>query len=151
MKLIQSKGEFMLLIIFLSIVLFMIYYMINMFSYFDPARWCYVKIEGDIVSGSETTIRKAILVLKKDDPAAYESLCHYVDRVSERNCIVADHKISKKEFEEGWHQLGCYVRGTKTIYLKPTRVETEDVIQERAWVIKKYTEYSKNFWDNYKK
>ena len=151
MRIIQSKGEFVILVIFFGIVLFMIYYMVNMFSYFDPGRWCYIKIEGDIMAGNESTVREAIFVLKNHDAAAYQSLCQYVDRVSERNCIVADHKTAKKDFEEGWDQPGCYVRGTKTIYLKPTKDDTEDVIQERAWVIKKYTGYSKNFWDNYKK
>jgi len=129
----------------LILLLFFIF-IINRISYFDPLNLCYIKIEGDIVRGEETTIHKAISLIKKEDKKAYKDICKYVDTISESYCIIADWQISGPEFAEGLNLPGCYARGSKTIYIYPNKVVSEFVIRARKNDILKYTEFSKNFW-----
>jgi len=44
---------------------------------------------------------------------------------------------------------GCYIKGSKVIYIKPERQNTDLIIQKRAEILKKYSAYSKKFWDSY--
>lgn len=126
-----------------------VWFFISINSYFDPISWCRLGIDEDIMGGNEKTIRAAISLLKKTDETAYRELCRHIDRIGEKNCIIADQTIDPKRFKEGWELPGCYVNGTKIIYLKPTKSESQETIEERAWTLKHYTEFSKNFWEEY--
>ena len=126
--------------------LLLIFFIINKVSYFDPLNFCYIKIQGDIVRGEESSIHKAISLIKKEDKKAYSNLCKYVDTINENFCIVADWQISGPEFAEGLKLPGCYARGSKTIYLYPTKEISDTTINKRKNDIIKYAEFSKNFW-----
>jgi len=123
-------------------------YVVNIFSYLDPPRLCHIGITGDIVSGNEDTIRSALRLLRRDDPDAYRLTCRYVNRINEMRCQGADPRGGESEDSEvGWEKPGCYVRGSKEIQLKPEKGDSEDIIKKRAATIKKYAEYSRNFWE----
>jgi hypothetical protein len=49
--------------------------------------------------------------------------------------------------EEPWLP-GCFVRGSKTIYLKPEKEESDLIVGQRAEAIKGFMLMSKNFWEN---
>lgn len=114
---------------------------INLFSYFDPLNFCYIKIDNDILRGNQDTIKKAIKLLKKENGESYKTLCRYVDIILEQNCVInmPGQKIDKE---------GCYIKGSKVIYLKPEKQKTDLIIKKRAEIIEKYSSYSKNFWVN---
>lgn len=125
-----------------------VFIIINSASYLDPLGLCYVKIEGDIVRGNETTIHKALRLIKRENKSAYRDICKYVDVISEKNCIVADWKISGDEYAEGMKLPGCYARGSKTIYLKYDKSTSDATIKSRADDIIKYSGFSKKFWSS---
>jgi hypothetical protein len=124
-------------------------YAVNVFAYLDPPDLCYIGITGDILGGNEETIRSALRLLKSGDPEAYHTTCRYVDRIIEMRCQGADPRGGESEENEvGWDNPGCYVRGSKTIQLKPESGASGAIIEFRAATIKKYAEYSQNFWEN---
>lgn len=126
------------------ILLFGIYYVINIFSYFSPTSLCYISLNRDVLSGNKKTMHQAIALLKKEDKEVYRDLCKYVEVVSEKYCYVYDDRVEKLDYE-AW-QPGCYVKGSKTIYIKPEAGDSEDIIRKRAEDIKKYLQFSKEFW-----
>jgi len=139
----------MSLFILPAFLLATVWFFISVSSYFDPLDWCRIGINGDIMNGNEKTIKAALGLLKKTDMAAYKDLCRWVDRIGEKNCIIADQLIDAKRFQEGWDLPGCYVNGTKTIYIKPTKSESPETIEERAWALKHYSAFSKTFWEEH--
>ena len=115
----------------------------NLFSYFDPATFCYIGIDNDWAQGNQKTIQKAIRQLKAQDKVAYRTLCSSVDAIIEDYCMVIDASgggVSQPDAS------GCYVKGSKIIYVRPTKDESLAMVSQRAATIKKYAEYSKNFW-----
>ncbi len=132
-------------IILVGLLLLVSIFIINRFSYFNPLSMCYIKIEGNIVSGNEETIQKAIRKIKKTDKTAYKNLCKYVDKISEKNCVIADWHIARDEFDTGWRLPGCYVKGTKTIYLLPEKKDSTEIVEKRAEKIKEISEFSKDY------
>lgn len=122
------------------------YFFVNIFNYFDLLNFCYIKIDGDLLRGNESTIKKAIKLLKREDKTAYKTLCAYVDTISEHNCFASSRKFSL----ENWNKNGCYIKGSKVIYLKPEKRENSAIINQRKISLKKYSEYSKDFWTNNK-
>lgn len=123
-------------------IFLMFYFFVNIFNYFDPLNFCYIKIDSDLLRGNESTIKKAVKLLKKEDKIAYKTLCAYVDTISEHNCFASSRKISL----EDWNKDGCYIKGSKVIYLKPEKRENSAIINQRKISLKKYSEYSKDFW-----
>lgn len=130
------------------ILLGLIFFLINIGSYFDPLNLCYIRIEGDVVRGEEATIHKALKLIKRENKKTYKDICKYVDVISEKNCIIADWQISGDEYAEGLELPGCYARGSKTIYIKPQKTISDETIEKRKNDIIKYSEFSKNFWTN---
>jgi len=118
----------------------------NLFSYFDPLTFCYIGIENDMLRGNQKTVRKAIGLLKKEDIQSYKTLCKNVDTIVEEYCRAADPRGRGQEV--GIDEPGCYIRGSKVIYLIPTKKDNQFVINQRSEMIKKYAFFSKNFWEN---
>jgi len=133
----------------LAIILLLIFnYAINVFTYLDLPYLCHISLKQDVVSGNKVTMHKAINLLKKNDKASYKKLCRYVKTVSEKNCWAYDSRVEKLDYGE-W-QPGCYVKGSKTIYIKPEKADTDFVVKQRSEDIKKFMQMSMNFWKNYK-
>lgn len=142
--------DLIVLILLIVIIFAFLFYVINIFSYFDPLHLCYISIQGDVLQGNKETIQKAIHLIKENDKANYIMLCKYVDVISEKNCRIADVVVDPQKLREGWELPGCYIKGSKTIYLYPNSSGDDKVIQDRAEVIKKYTSVSKSFWEGLK-
>ena len=132
---------FVALIIFFAIFSFGA----NIFSYFDPLTFCYIGIENDILRGNQKTVKEALSRLKKEDIQSYKIVCKYVDTIVEDYCRATDSRVSGKEI--GTYEPGCYIRGSKIIYLIPTKTDNQFGINQRHETIKKYANYSKNFWE----
>lgn len=135
---------FYALIIF---VLIIVYFVINIFNYFDITNLCYIKTEGDLVRGNEKTIKQALKYLKKNKKNDYKMVCKYANVISEKYCILADDDIDPELLREGWSLPGCYVKGSKNIYLTPSQENDEEAIREKAEAIVKYSNFSKEFWN----
>ncbi len=118
------------------------YFFVNFFNYFDPLNFCYIKIDGDFLRGNESTIKKAIKFLRKENKLAYKTLCAHIDTISEKNCFTSSRNVSM----EDWEKDGCYIKGSKIIYLKPEKRESNIIINKRKVSLKKYSEYGKDFW-----
>jgi hypothetical protein len=113
-------------------------------SYLDIFNLCYINIDGDILRGNEKTIKDAIHLIKKDDPANYKILCKNVKTIKERYCFIPTVPIKYGT------DPGCYIRGSRVIYIIPQKEESQEVVDKRAETIKKYAEKSRIFWENNK-
>jgi hypothetical protein len=145
MKISFNKDNF-IFYFFIVFLFAIIYYTINIFSYFDATSMCYIGIQGDIMRGNEKTIRGAIKIMKKDR-SAYHDMCKYVDTIKEDYCQIADWYTKMDKYQKGLDLDGCYVRGSKTIYLRPDQNNNNDIILKRTETIKKMTGFSKEFWE----
>ena len=126
-----------------------IYFLANLSNYNDYINACSIGIEGDMLNGNKETIFKAIKMLKADDPVSYAVLCRNIDTISENHCQFADPWIAKTW--KGWDEDACYIKGSKTVYLKPEEGDNEATIKKREEMLKKYSLASRDFWDNIKK
>lgn len=133
-------------ILLASFLLTTVYFTVNYLSYWDPLRLCYISIDGVALGGNSKTIQKAIKLLKKEDREGYRALCKWVDRINERSCMSADWMLNKDQ--PGSKASGCYIRGSRIIYVKPNESDSASVIRQRADSIKRYAQYSKEFWEN---
>jgi len=135
LKIKTKSGGYLLKLFFLIVILTISTFLINLFSYFDPFSFCYIGIDNDIVKGNQSSIKKAIILIKKNDPEDYDVLCKYVDTVAENNCPGL--------------APGCYIKGSKIVLLSPTQDESALAVVTRVQTIKKYAYFSKNFWDSW--
>ena len=151
MKLWQKQSKFKMskkilkYSIFAAVLLFIVYLSMNVFSYFDPFSFCYVRIESDVLRGNRQTVKEVINMFKKDDRNGYGDFCRYVDRIKEGFCFTSS-RPANNEISQG-----CYVKGSKTIYLKPLENEGAVAVSERYNAIKKYSSFSKTFWESLRK
>jgi len=113
------------------------------FSYFNVFDFCFVKIKVPGLASSKENIKKAIRLLKKSDSATYSTFCRSIDTIVESDCRSSEWNLNQKV--EGQDSPGCYVKGSKTIYLNPliTRSLGEKEISE---LLRKYSKLSSDFW-----
>lgn len=131
---------------FILILAWLLYVLINQFAYFDAPNFCHIGLEQDVLAGNKKTMRQAIGLIKKTSRADYKNLCRYVDNIVEKNCFAFDPRVENKE--SGAWQSGCFVKGSKTIYLKPENEASAAIIKKRSEEIKKFMLMSKNFWES---
>jgi len=127
------------------LVIFSVYFFINTFSYLSIYPFCSLKIQGNILLKNEDSIREAIYIIKKDYPKSYSDLCEFVDAIKEQKCTIRDYHLFPKT-KDYLSEDGCYVKGSKTIYISPEKSASKEIIQKRAKQIMKLTAFSKNFW-----
>jgi hypothetical protein len=132
--------------IFLIILILLIGWIISLVSYFDPLALCKITLNVDVLRGNKDTLQKAIASLK-DDKQAYQDLCRNIDMISEEYCLATQ---PVKGTGQWGTEGGCYIKGSKTIYLDPNSEKSEYMIQKRAQLIKKYSQKSKEFWQDKK-
>lgn len=130
----------------ISIITVVIYFITGVFSYSDITSFCRVKIDMMSTRTSRNEIADAIRLLKKNDQESYKIFCRHVNRVSENYCRLS-HKSGSSA--KGWNEGGCYIRGSKTIYLRPNDRDAKFTTQQRAELLKKYSRASKNFWERF--
>lgn len=126
--------------------LLLIYGALNMLSYFDPLGRCYLGLSVDLLEGDRAGLRRAITTLKREDGAGYRLLCDSVSEIVERHCV--NPMFVRPKAHAVPLAPGCYVRGSRAIYLKPDEGATEPqaLAHIRADALKKYAAFSRDFW-----
>lgn len=122
--------------------IFLIYLLIT--SYVDVFSFCAIKVEGDMVIGNRGAIIAAIKMLKKQNKKSYQTLCGYVERIIENDCLAVEPRIDSSW--KGLYADGCYIRGSKTIYIKPEKNGDSQSVANRSRALMRYADYSKRFW-----
>jgi hypothetical protein len=120
-----------------TVALAVLWACLRAFAYFDPLRLCRIRIEVGLLDGNRPAIRRAIDVVRREDPVAYRTLCHFVDRITEERrdpALPRAHGAS-----------GCYVRGSRIVVL---RRDADDpaAIRRRAEALKRLAGFSAAFW-----
>jgi hypothetical protein len=113
--------------------------------HFNIYPYCNVTLTRDVLSDDRNALKRAITTLKSVDVEGYKNFCTYVDTVVEQYCKNGDSR-GDPSFVEVVPQ-GCYVRGTHTIYLTPTRF-IKGQRDPKVNIIRSLSEESKNFWEN---
>jgi len=114
---------------------------LSIFSHFDPFNACYINIDKHS-EGNRKTIQEAIKIIKNNEPNLYDDLCKYIDTISEEWCYTSTYTATV----EG--RAGCYLKGSRIIYLHPHKIPDKYYAVERVETIIKYLGYSKNFWNS---
>ncbi len=128
-------------------IAFFVYLLLT--SYVDFLGWCRIAVEGDMISGNKGAVISAIKKLKKEKRESYNTMCEYVDRIIENDCLAVEPRINSSW--SGLYADGCYIRGSKTIYIKPEKNGGEESVARRESALLRYAEFSKKFWDEQKK
>ncbi len=130
---------------------------LSAFSYFDPVRLCRIHIDVDLLDGNRSAIRRAIRLVRREDPVAYLALCRFVDRIVEERCAAGDPGadptlrgaavIPDERLDPALRHArtapGCYLKGSRVVILQ--RVD-EPAVRRRAEALKRLAVYSQDFW-----
>ena len=100
--------------------------------YLDISSFCSISIDKDFLRGNRETIQKALLAIKQNDSGSYKLICRNVDRIAEDLCP-NDHTYGGP-----WELIrpGCFIKGTRIIYIEPSPDKSKGTILERAEAIK---------------
>lgn len=114
--------------------------------YIDFSNNCTIEVQKDIVSGNRQTIFDALKLIKEDHPEDYENICTQVDTIVETECILGDKKTPKIHYLD---TDGCYLKGTKTIFIRPVSGTSDTIVENRAELILKYGTLSGEYWQSH--
>ena len=112
-------------------------------TFIDYANKCFIKVDKDILKGNRETVFKALSSIKNNNFQEYNDICNYVDTIAEAACLVGENNSGKL------HPLntdGCYIKGTKTIFISPDNSDLDAATTARKSQILKYSKMSKNYW-----
>jgi hypothetical protein len=127
-------------------ILFLIYIFIySSNNYIDIFNFCAIDIYEDVHEGNKETIKVALKTIKNTDKSSYEDVCRYVELIDENLCPI-DHA-----YGGAWtynNQPGCYVKGSRVIYISPNQSSKDSIVTQRAQAIRKYAGLSKTYWLN---
>lgn len=126
-------------------VLFLPIIVINSITnYIDPLTGCFITLDGNLLNGNEETIKEALKNIKSSNNREYRNICKYVNKIVEQHCLNSDpHFGYPVEISKG-----CYIKGSKIVYLEANENKTIETIKEREELILKYSKYSQNFWES---
>ena len=114
-------------------------------GYVSLIPWCRVKIHHHVLSGDKGLIRKAISQLRASDEDGFRALCRYVDAIYERVCYGADWNIT--DASQWYRKPGCFVKGSRAVYLTPTKNQTRSAVANRAVDLGRFAKYAREFWE----
>lgn len=122
----------------------------NLNSYVNVYPFCRISVEQDVLRGNGQTINAALDQIRDQDPKSYQTVCKYVSTITEDTCLIFDNAIGQANSQTQLATVnqGCYVKGTKNIYLTPTHDTNDQTISARADAIKKYASFSQAFWQS---
>jgi hypothetical protein len=143
-----------------AVVVLVLWGWLSAFAYFDPLAFCRIHIDVELLEGDRSPIRRAINLVRREDPLAYHALCGYVDRiVEEPRCQAGDPQadpaqrgqpIARTRLDPALARAldapGCYVRGSRIVILKRSAATDEASVRERADTLKRLAGYSRAFW-----
>ena len=133
---------------------------LSAFAYFDPLAFCRIHIYVELLEGDRAPIRRAINLVRREDPLAYQALCRYVDRiVEEPRCQAGDTQadpafrgqaVARSSLDPALQRAldapGCYVKGSRVVILKRSANDDEASVRQRADTLKRLAGYSRAFW-----
>lgn len=145
------------------IVLVILWVWLRAFAWFDPLALCRIHIDVELLEGDRGPIRAAIDIVRREDPAAYRALCHWVDRIQEeRQCDAGDPEADRRlrgqasipaeavepTLLRARAAPGCYVRGSRIIILRrpPEGGGGPALVRARAETLRRLAGYSQAFW-----
>lgn len=131
----------------IAIILFVIYFLTSLSSYLNIIDLCKINIQNDMVRGNKETIFKAITLLSQEDQVSYKNLCKYVSTIKEGYCPIPTGDNSNITFLEN---SGCFIKGSKIIYIIPNQDRSNQIIIQRAESLRKSALFSKLYWDSIK-
>src|SRR5258708_36309439 len=120
------------LIINLGLVNFLMaigYFFISTLIYLDPINFCKISIDEDILRGNKQTIYSAMQLLKNQDFPSYQTICKYVDSISENPCPISHAPTGVVSDAQA---PGCYIKGSRIIYLIPDKHDSPDIIKQHT-------------------
>lgn len=133
---------------------------LSAFAYFDPLAFCRIHIDVELLEGDRSAIRRAIDLVRREDPLAYHALCRYVDRIMEEpRCEAGDPQadpalrgqpIAGSRVDPALLRAldapGCYVKGSRIVILKRQAAGDDASVRQRAEALKRLAGYSRAFW-----
>ena len=142
------------------VVVLVLWGWLSAFAYFDPLAFCRIHIDVELLEGDRSPIRRAIKLVRREDPLAYHALCRYVDRiVEEPRCQAGDPQadpalrgqpVARASLDPALQRAldapGCYVRGSRIVILKRSAADDEASVRLRAETLKRLAGYSRAFW-----
>jgi len=138
-------GAFLVLAVISAIILVIVTRFIGYFNYLDFSEPCYIKIYSSSLSGNRQTLVEALEKLKVRDPVNYRNVCRYVSVISESPCITSQKYGSQVQ---NLDVDGCYIKGSKIIFVRPDSRSDPSVVENRIDTIVKYTQESMKFWNS---
>lgn len=138
--------EYLFTILFGVFVLSIILFFSMLFAYVDivDSNLCYISLYDDMLKGNKDTMRKALWELKKTDYASYQTTCRYVNSIYEGICTLGNQQGQPLVYVDA---PGCYIKGSKSLYLVTEKEDSDEVVKRRAESIKKYSSFSKKYWE----
>jgi hypothetical protein len=115
------------------------------FSYLSVPDSCYVKIKNPSLSNNKGSILEAIKLIKASDPVSFGTFCRNIDTIVITNCMGSDWHLGDKIV--GNDSAGCYIKGSKTIYLNPIQSKKLST-EEMSSLLEKYSVASREFWES---
>jgi hypothetical protein len=114
----------------------------------------------ELLEGDRAPIRRAITLVRREDPIAYHALCGYVDRIMEEpRCEAGDPQadpsmrgqpIARGRLDPALVRAldapGCYVKGSRVVILKRSAADDDASVRQRADTLKRLAGYSRAFW-----
>jgi hypothetical protein len=132
-----------------ALLLLVLWAWLRAFAYFDPLSLCRIRIEVGLLDGNRPAIRRAIDVVRREDPVAYRTLCHFVDRITEeRRCDAGDARVAPGDpaLPRAHAAAGCYVRGSRILVLRRDDADEATTLRRRADALKQLAGFSAAFW-----
>ena len=118
------------------------------FGWLDVSALCHIAIDVELLEGDRSGIRRAITLVRNEDPSAYQRLCRYVDRILEERCDAGDPQVSLADpaLRRAHAAAGCYVKGSRLIVMRPQPDGGRRAVRERAEALKRAAAWSEAFW-----
>lgn len=127
-----------------SLFLIIIYFVLtNLNSYIDIKHFCLIRIENSQTQGNRQSIMEAINLIKQSDPANYKTLCQNIDTIAEVNCQNAEPHLNPNEASLATIEGGCFVKGSKTIYLTPVKSYSGALVKTRLETLKRNVQFTR--------
>lgn len=132
-----SIRNLLITVVVSSLLVSSYFILTNLNSYIDVEKFCLIKIESSEARGNRQSIIDAIGEIKKSNKSLYKELCQYIDTIAESNCQNAEPHINLEEAGLAEKKGGCFVKGSKTIYLTPVKTYSSELVKNRVETLEK--------------
>lgn len=116
---------------------------ISINNYIDIQNLCRIKIESRF---TDKIIKDSISKLKDENSEDYKNLCQNINKIVEGYCLTDDPHIHSNQSGFAIEAGGCYIKGTKTVFLNPSQYGGSN--EQRLEMLIKGANYSKAYHQN---